>query len=193
MKLLIEEVLNPFYIFQIFSVVLWGVEEYYYYAVAILIITVLSVTVSLKKTKQQAQDLHDMVSGTNSATRYNQDGEVWETIDARDLVPGDLVQIQNGQLQADILLLSGTTIVNEAMLTGESAPEQKEPATGIQGFYCPDKHRRHTLFAGTTVVQARVTGMMCNSENLHILNPCNRCGQEGHRRSCPRRILHCKR
>merc|ERR1712131_319439 len=47
---------------------------------------------------------------------------------------------------------------NEAMLTGESAPEQKEPANGIQGFYHPDKHRRHTLFAGTDVVQARCTG-----------------------------------
>ena len=104
------------------------------------------------------QDLHDMVSGSNPVIRYNKNDLVWETIDSRDLVPGDLIQIENGALQADVLLLSGTSIVNEAMLTGESAPEQKEPATGIQGFYCPDKHRRHTLFAGTTVVQSRVTG-----------------------------------
>ena len=54
-KLLVEEVLNPFYVFQIFSIVLWAAEEYYYYAVAIFIITVLSITVSLKKTKQQSQ------------------------------------------------------------------------------------------------------------------------------------------
>ena len=78
----------------------------------------------------------------------------------RTLLPGDLVQIETGRLEADILLLAGTAIVNEAMLTGESAPEQKEPATGIQGFYCPDKHRRHTLFAGTTIVQTRATGTM---------------------------------
>ena len=83
---------------------------------------------------------------------------MWETIDSRDLVPGDLVQIENGQLQADFLLISGTTIVNEAMLTGESSPDQKEPGTGIQGYYSPDKHRRHTLFAGTTVVHTRLTG-----------------------------------
>lgn len=57
-KLLVEEVLNPFYVFQIFSIVLWAAEEYYYYAVAIFIITVLSITVSLKKTKQQSQVLY---------------------------------------------------------------------------------------------------------------------------------------
>ena len=107
-----------------------------------------------------------MVSGSNPVIRYNKNDSVWETIDSRDLVPGDLVQIENGALQADVLLLSGASIVNEAMLTGESAPEQKEPATGIQGFYCPDKHRRHTLFAGTTVVQSRVTGAFIHKKSF---------------------------
>ena len=30
--LLVKEVLNPFYVFQIASVVLWLADEYYYYA-----------------------------------------------------------------------------------------------------------------------------------------------------------------
>ena len=97
-----------------------------------------------------------MVAGSTSLNRYCKSEGVWETVDSRDLIPGDLIQIENGKVESDLLLLSGTAIVNEAMLTGESAPEQKEPATGIQGYYSPDKHRRHTLFAGTEVVQARV-------------------------------------
>ena len=63
LKLFIEEVLNPFYIFQIFSVVLWLCDDYWSYATAIFMISALSITVSLKKTKQQSQDLHDMVLG----------------------------------------------------------------------------------------------------------------------------------
>ena len=67
--------------------------------------------------------------------RYSKDDDKWEVVDTRDLAPGDLVEIENGTLHADILLLQGTAIVNEAMLTGESAPEQKEPAMGIKGNF----------------------------------------------------------
>ena len=38
--LLATEVLNPFYIFQLASVILWTSDEYYYYAAAIVIMSV---------------------------------------------------------------------------------------------------------------------------------------------------------
>ena len=83
------------------------------------------------ETKKQAQDLHDMVTGSSIVKRYSRNDKQWEVIDSRDLVPGDLVEVEPGTLHADLLLLQGTAIVNEAMLTGESAPEQKEPALFI--------------------------------------------------------------
>lgn len=46
-KLLIKEVLNPFYIFQLFSVILWSAEDYYYYATAIVFMSVISIATSL--------------------------------------------------------------------------------------------------------------------------------------------------
>ena len=156
--LFVEEVLNPFYIFQIFAVILWTCDDYFSYAASIFLISAMGIIVALKKTKKQAQDLHDMVTDSSIMERYSRDDNQWEVVDTRDLVPGDLVKIENGTLHADMLLLQGTAIVNEAMLTGESAPEQKEPAMGIQGNYNPEKHRRHTLFSGTVVVQARPTG-----------------------------------
>jgi len=30
LKLFIEEVLNPFYVFQIFSIILWSLDDYWY-------------------------------------------------------------------------------------------------------------------------------------------------------------------
>ena len=40
-----------------------------------------------------------------------------------DLVPGDLIKVpESTVLPCDFILLSGTCIVNESMLTGESVP-----------------------------------------------------------------------
>lgn len=46
-SLISHQVLNPFYIFQLFSVVLWTAEDYYYYATAIVFMSVISIATSL--------------------------------------------------------------------------------------------------------------------------------------------------
>jgi hypothetical protein len=46
------QVLNPFYIFQLFSVILWSADEYYYYAVAIVFMSVISIATSLYTIKK---------------------------------------------------------------------------------------------------------------------------------------------
>ena len=49
-----------------------------------------------------------------------------EEIDSSKLVPGDVVKVPEGRsLPCDMILLSGSAIVNEAMLTGESIPVMK--------------------------------------------------------------------
>ena len=50
--LLITEVLNPFYIFQVASVILWTSDEYYYYAAAIVLMSVSGIVSSVYQTKQ---------------------------------------------------------------------------------------------------------------------------------------------
>ena len=42
---------HPFYIFQIASLVLWSLDEYYYYAVCIFLISIVSITTTLLETK----------------------------------------------------------------------------------------------------------------------------------------------
>ena len=45
--LLVTEVLNPFYIFQIASIILWSFDNYYLYASCIFLVSCLSVGISL--------------------------------------------------------------------------------------------------------------------------------------------------
>ncbi|XP_035764116.1 probable cation-transporting ATPase 13A3 [Neolamprologus brichardi] len=119
-KLLIKEVLNPFYIFQLFSVILWSADEYYYYAAAIVLMSVISIATSLYTIKKQYVMLHDMVAAHSivrvSVCRANND---IEEILSTDLVPGDVIVIpSNGTIMpCDAVLVSGTCIVNESMLT----------------------------------------------------------------------------
>uniref|UniRef100_A0A672FZT2 ATPase 13A3 n=1 Tax=Salarias fasciatus TaxID=181472 RepID=A0A672FZT2_SALFA len=166
-KLLIKEVLNPFYIFQLFSVILWSADEYYYYAVAIVFMSVISIATSLYTIKKQYVMLHDMVAAHSivrvSVCRANND---IEEVLSTDLVPGDLIVIpSNGTIMpCDAVLVSGTCIVNESMLTGESVPVTKtnlpNPGPGergdeASGAYNTEEHKRHTLFCGTNVIQTR--------------------------------------
>lgn len=67
-----------------------------------------------------------------------------------------------GQFPADSLLLSGDCIVNESMLTGESVPVSKTPATDVTlrrldlsaSTMLPDV-AKNFLFCGTKIVRAR--------------------------------------
>ncbi|XP_020335960.1 probable cation-transporting ATPase 13A3 isoform X2 [Oncorhynchus kisutch] len=164
-KLLIKEVLNPFYIFQLFSVILWSADEYYYYAAAIVFMSVISIATSLYTIKKQYVTLHDMVSAHSivrvSVCRASNDIE--EAL-STDLVPGDVMVIpSNGTIMpCDAVLISGTCIVNESMLTGESVPVTKtnlpNPGEGDKegdAAYSMEEHKRHTLFCGTHVIQTR--------------------------------------
>lgn len=165
-KLLIKEVLNPFYIFQLFSVILWCTDGYYYYASTIVVMSVISIISSLYTIKKQYIMLHDMVAAHSivRVTVCRANKEVDEIL-STDLVPGDVLLIPpNGTIMpCDAVLISGTCIVNESMLTGESVPVTKtnlpDTSTNSRGaeeeIYDTEVHKRHTLFCGTNVIQTR--------------------------------------
>uniref|UniRef100_A0AAQ5YZW8 Cation-transporting P-type ATPase N-terminal domain-containing protein n=1 Tax=Amphiprion ocellaris TaxID=80972 RepID=A0AAQ5YZW8_AMPOC len=155
-KLLFEEILNPFYMFQVFSITLWMIDAYYYYALCIFIISVISITISLYETRKQSVTLRNMAQlVTNVTIRRNSGAE--ECVSSVDLVPGDCVIIpQEGLLlPCDAALLAGECLVNESMLTGESVPVLKTPLPAGEGKYSSDTERRHTLFCGTQLIQAK--------------------------------------
>ncbi|KAK5233806.1 hypothetical protein LTR47_004924 [Exophiala xenobiotica] len=50
-ELLLDEAFHPFYIFQIASLVLWSMDEYYYYAAAIFLISLFSISSTVIETR----------------------------------------------------------------------------------------------------------------------------------------------
>ena len=81
-------------------------------------------------------------------------------INSTELVPGDVIVVPEGSnLPCDLILLTGSAIVNESMLTGESIPVMKSSLPIISTEVYTDKgSEKHTLFGGTSVIQTRPVG-----------------------------------
>ncbi len=92
--------------------------------------------------------------------RVRRDGRAAET-PARELVPGDIVLLQAGNLMpADCRLLEGITLrVHEAALTGESEPVEKHPRA-LKRVDLPLGDRRNLVYMGTVVTYGRGVGVV---------------------------------
>ncbi|KOX74320.1 putative cation-transporting ATPase 13A3 [Melipona quadrifasciata] len=137
--LLLLEVLNPFYIFQVFTLCVWFAEGYLYYTVAINQI-----------------NLRGTVASTETVRVYR-NSKVAENIPSNDLVPGDVIELPKHQatIVCDAVLLTGQCILNESMLTGESVPVTKTPLPSHHVLYDSKECSHHTMYSGTTIIQTR--------------------------------------
>jgi cation-transporting P-type ATPase 13A2 len=62
-------------------------------------------------------------------------------------------------MPCDLVLMTGSCIVNESMLTGESIPVIKNALPFSQtDIYDPDHDAKYTLNGGTKVIQTRKFG-----------------------------------
>ncbi|GME46159.1 ATPase P-type K/Mg/Cd/Cu/Zn/Na/Ca/Na/H-transporter [Neofusicoccum parvum] len=162
-QLLVDEAFHPFYVFQIASLVLWSLDEYYYYAACIFVISLVSITTTLIETKATMRRLRE-VSRFECDVRVLRNG-FWRYVESSELVPGDVYEITDPnltQLPCDSLLLSGDCILNESMLTGESVPVSKVPTTdealeylSLSASSIHPEVARHFLFSGTKIIRAR--------------------------------------
>ena len=59
--LLYREILNPFYIFQAFAIILWVFEQYYQYSAVLFAMTIVAAGLSLYETRRNLLRLRDMV------------------------------------------------------------------------------------------------------------------------------------
>ncbi|XP_047648040.1 polyamine-transporting ATPase 13A2 isoform X4 [Phacochoerus africanus] len=156
LQLLVDEALNPYYGFQAFSIALWLADHYYWYALCIFLISAVSICLSIYKTRKQSQTLRDMVKLSVRVCVCRPGGEE-EWVDSSELVPGDCLVLpqEGGPMPCDAALVSGECMVNESSLTGESIPVLKTALPEGPVPYFPETHRRHTLFCGTLILQAR--------------------------------------
>ncbi|XP_011865400.1 PREDICTED: probable cation-transporting ATPase 13A3 [Vollenhovia emeryi] len=154
--LLLLEVLNPFYIFQVFTLSVWFAEGYLYYTIAIILMSLFGITSSIVQTRKNQINLRGTVASSESV-RVLRDTGTFENISSEELVPGDLIELprHRATLVCDAVLLTGQCILNESMLTGESVPVTKTFLPLRCTLYDAKEHTYHTLYSGTTIIQTK--------------------------------------
>ena len=168
--LLLNEILHPFSIFQLASVVLWIIDDYIYYAFTITLLSIITTLISLAETKQSLKKLKEMsvLNGHVMVLRNT----VWSEINTKYLVPGDVFEVSiigSVYCPCDALLLQGDCIANESMLTGESLPVSKMSVSDEDlvdsSIFLPSSsqlpqsslknYSKHIIFGGTKIIRTR--------------------------------------
>ncbi|CAN0914021.1 Probable manganese-transporting ATPase PDR2 [Linum grandiflorum] len=160
-KLMKEHCMEPFFVFQVFCVGLWCLDEYWYYSIFTLFMLFMFESTMAKSRLKTLSELR-RVRVDNQTLMVHRCGK-WVKLSGTELLPGDIVSIgrsvgQNGEdknVPADMLLLAGSAIVNEAILTGESTPQWKVSiaARGKDENLSARRDKTHVLFGGTKILQ----------------------------------------
>lgn len=163
MELFKEHAVAPFFVFQVFCVGLWCLDEYWYYSVFTLFMLVMFESTVVAQRLKGLTEFRAMSLQPHDVN-VRRAGK-WLTIKSDALLPGDLLQLRmpGGEeltVPCDLLIIAGSCIVNEAMISGESTPLLKESVLEHRPEDEKDltldisaSDKSHVLFGGTRVLQ----------------------------------------
>jgi cation-transporting ATPase 13A1 len=123
-----EHAVAPFFVFQVFCVGLWMLDDYWYYSLFTLVMLVMFESTVVWQRQRTLNEFRGMSIKPYDILVYRQ--KKWQEIMSDKLLPGDVVSVgrtkEDSGVACDMILLEGSAIVNEAMLSGESTPVLKE-------------------------------------------------------------------
>lgn len=153
-----EHAVAPFFVFQVFCIALWFLDEMWWYSLFSLFMLFTFESTVVWQRQRTMTEFRGM--GIKPYNIYVYRGKKWIEIETTSLLPGDVVSImrtpEDSGLPCDLLLLHGSAIVNEAMLSGESTPLLKESTETREAKDVLDLEgidKNSVLFGGTKVLQ----------------------------------------
>ncbi|KAI9621425.1 hypothetical protein H4Q26_015726 [Puccinia striiformis f. sp. tritici PST-130] len=137
---------------------LWFLDEYWYYSLFTLFMLIVFECTTVFQRLRTLNEFRTMSIKPYSINVYR--SGKWGEVMSDELVPGDLVSVlrtkEDSAVPCDLLLLRGTCIASEAMLSGESTPLLKESVelrSGDDRLDFLGDDRNSCLFGGTKILQ----------------------------------------
>ncbi|KAJ5155953.1 Cation transporting ATPase [Penicillium capsulatum] len=164
-----EHAVAPFFVFQIFCVGLWMLDEYWYYSLFTLFMLVAFESTVVWQRQRTLNEFRGMSIKPYDVWVHRENK--WLEITSDKLLPGDLVSVnrtkEDSGVACDILLVEGSVIVNEAMLSGESTPLLKDSVQLRPGddLIEPDGLDKNSFVHGGTKV-LQITHPNANGEEV---------------------------
>jgi len=160
-----EHLVMPFFVFQLFTTCLWLLDDYWYFSLMSLgMLFMFEGTVVFQRLMNFKRLRAMRVQPYQLWVHRN---DKWTQIMSDEIYPGDVVLIERDKdkdvkkkkqtVPCDLLILSGSAVVSEAILTGESQPIVKESIANKdeseQQLKMSGDHKVHILHSGTEILQ----------------------------------------
>ncbi len=154
----LQQFLNPLIYVLLVATIISVIAQHYIDAIVIFGVLILNAAIGTfqeTQAEKAMQALMDMAAPKAKVRRNN----TIEIIDAREIVPGDIVLFESGdKVPADIRLIEAVNLkANESSLTGESLPVDKNLACVEVDACIAD--RDNMLFMSTIVTHGRGAGV----------------------------------
>ena len=129
----------------------------------ILLIVVLNAVIGVVQANKAENAMEALKNMNKAFSKVLRDGE-WKHLASEELVPGDIVKLEAGDIvPADMRLLTSASLkIEEAALTGESVPAEKDAEKTVAAD-APLGDRADMAYSGGTVAYGRGTGVVTHT------------------------------
>jgi len=160
LKILLNQFANPLIFLLLIAGFITTLLKDYTDSVAILAAAFINSILGFYQENKAEEALAHLKSYIEERVRVIRDGHESE-IEAKDLVPGDIIRVSQGdRVPADArLIYTNDLMADEAILTGEALPVVK--STEPSSFYATIGDQKSMVFSGTLVVQGFANAVVC--------------------------------
>lgn len=161
----LEQMSDPMVIVLIAAGVISGAVGEVVDAIIILLVVVLNSILGVVQEGKAEKAIEALQQMSAPFSRVRRNGHV-QQIKSEEIVPGDIVLLEAGDaVPADMRLIEASSLkIEEASLTGESVPAEKESrAIEVSDADVSLGDRRNMAYMGTNVVYGRAEGVVVNT------------------------------